>query len=108
MSTLLVCALAVVLVGGGSYWIANKFWSSGFAGTNTSGDHGGPRGGVFAMLLPAIIGLCLFLFVGKYIFPAEAVGVGAVVALIAGIVGAFAGSFAAVFSKFKDNEKKDK
>lgn len=106
MSTILVCALVTALAAGSGYWLSRKFWGTDYSSTNTSGDFGSPRGGVFATMGGTILGMLFVSLLGKYIFPADTLGPALLTAMITGTLGGFAGAFAAINARFKANQKK--
>lgn len=89
ITTILVCLFAAVLSGGISAYATHRFWSSNYAATNTSGDFGSPRGGIIVVLLGSLVGMYFFVYLGKYIFPAETISPAMLTSMISGAVGGF-------------------
>ena len=107
MSTILVCALVTAVAGGSGYWLSRKFWGTDYSASNTSGDFGSPRGGVFATMGGTVIGMLFVALLGKFIFPADTLGAALLTAMITGTLGGFAGAIAAIRARFKANSQKD-
>lgn len=94
MNTAIVVALIAALVSGVSgYYISFRFHSSDYAATDRSGDFGAPRGGFFALLSGALIGMLLFPLGSRLLpLPPDAVGVGMITAMVVGAAAGFAGA----------------
>jgi hypothetical protein len=106
-STILVGLLAAAISGFSGYYLSYKFNSSNYAATDTSGDFGAPRGGFFALLSGAMIGLILFsLLSHTTILPAGSAGIGMIVSLIVGAIAGVTGMIRGTNSRRKGEDKK--
>jgi hypothetical protein len=87
----IVIAIAVVAITcGAAYFISNKFWSTNYSRTNTSGDFGSPRGGVFASASGMLIGLLLsFHVMPLLVHNPSLVGNTAIASIILGTIAGF-------------------
>lgn len=102
LSTILVGLLAAAISGVSGYWISYRFNSSDYAGSNTSGDFGTPRGGFFALLSGSMIGMIFFSLVSHLsILPADSIGVGMITSMIVGAVAGVVGLFRGTSSRRK-------
>lgn len=91
-SSILIVALALAIAGIPGYLLSFKFWSSHYSRTNTSGDFGSPRGGVFAIGSGLFIGLIVFRILGGLeVISSDAVGTGMIASMIIGMVGGILG-----------------
>lgn len=87
ITTVLAVVVAAALSGALGYVISNKFWSSDYSRTNKTGDFGGPRGGVFAMLGGTLLSMMFVAYVGPLFIPAALSGTVLITVMIAGFVG---------------------
>jgi len=106
-STILFGILAAAISGISGYLISYKFNSSNYAATDTSGDFGSPRGGFFALMSGAMIGLILFSLASHLPFlPQGVAGVGMIVSLIVGSIAGVTGMIRGTNSRRKGGDEK--
>ncbi len=87
---ILIAIAVVAITCGAAYWISNKFWSTNYSRTNTSGDFGSPRGGVFASASGLLIGLLLSFHVMPLLVADQTlVGHTAIASMILGSIAGF-------------------
>jgi hypothetical protein len=93
LTTILICALGAVISALLGWKISSWFWSTEYSRTNTSGDGGGPRGGVFALAGGMMLSLMFVVYVGPLFLPSAVLGPLMLTVMIAG----FAGGISPIF-----------
>lgn len=99
ITTILVCLFAAVLSGGISAYATHRFWQRNCCARS---DFGAPRGGFIVVLLGSLVGMYFFVYLGKYIFPAETISPAVLTSMISGAVG----GFVTLFLTPRANQKK--
>lgn len=105
----IVTVVVVALVAGlGGYYTAFKFYRSSYSATDTSGDFGGPRGGVFALGMGCIFGMLLSLLASKVgLISGAAVGPGFITAMVVGLVSGILGCIRGGKARLEDEKNKN-
>ena len=106
-SAIIVGLLAAAISGISGYYISYKFNISQYAATDTSGDFGAPRGGFFALLSGAMIGLILFSLLSHLAIFAATAGIGMIVSMIVGSIAGVTGMIRAINTRRKGEVKTD-
>lgn len=104
-ATILAILAFGAIAGISGYLISYRFNASNYAATNRSGDFGSPRGGFFALMSGALIGIIL-VRLGASFLPVEAVGPGFIASMLAGAAGGITGLIRGQNSR-RDQTKKD-